>query len=432
MGESIDGRADQYALGATAFHLLTGHPVFDYSNPAVVISRHLNAAPPPLSDRRSELAALDSVVRRALAKDPGDRFACCADFAQELRATAERTEGLGDDTGRSARTQVVSGSTVSPTAPTQLAPISAGLNTEARSAAPAKPTTGSQRLILVGAAGAVALIAVIASIALWPRGVQSNSPAESADPSNLFADSASKSSSRCSGSRTAIDGTTSEPPFSGPDNSQVTPCCGKHSFSLRVRFRDYTIRQNRLPDPRGRCGMPSAVDRTHTTAIWRSRQRRSGRLEWRLGMGHRRYGRSVIHHTELRHCIPDPGLDCHAHQRRHHVLQRHHRARHDRRRTRGQAVLAFRLLPRLAADNTRLRRRRLIWPTADNLHPSTRRPCCLVAQPFPSADHASSLAAAHWTSRRRAHRHRFYGAIRTARSETVRTARPREVHAATH
>jgi serine/threonine-protein kinase len=47
MGESIDGRADQYALGATAYHLLTGHPVFDRSNPAVVISRHLNAALPP-------------------------------------------------------------------------------------------------------------------------------------------------------------------------------------------------------------------------------------------------------------------------------------------------------------------------------------------------------------------------------------------------
>ena len=124
MGESIDGRADQYALGATAFHLLTGHPVFDHSNPAVVISRHLNAAPPSLSDRRSELAALDRVVKTCTRQGSGDRFACCADFAQELRATAERTEGLGDDTGRSARTQVVSGSTVSPTAPTQLAPIS--------------------------------------------------------------------------------------------------------------------------------------------------------------------------------------------------------------------------------------------------------------------------------------------------------------------
>ena len=44
MGEDIDGRADQYALAATAYHLLTGSPLFPHSNPAVVISRHLNCA----------------------------------------------------------------------------------------------------------------------------------------------------------------------------------------------------------------------------------------------------------------------------------------------------------------------------------------------------------------------------------------------------
>ena len=55
MGESIDGRADQYALAATAYHLLTGRPVFGHSNPAVVISRHLNATPPPLSESHPEL-----------------------------------------------------------------------------------------------------------------------------------------------------------------------------------------------------------------------------------------------------------------------------------------------------------------------------------------------------------------------------------------
>ena len=210
MGESIDGHADQYALGATAFHLLTGRPVFDYSNPAIVISRHLNAAPPPLSDRRPELAALDNVVKRALAKDPADRFTCCADFAQELRAAAERTEGLGLDTGRSARTQVVSGSTVSPTAPTQLAPVPAGLNTPAtRSPAPAKPATGSQTLILGGAAGAVALMAVIASIALWPRGVQSNSPAESAIQATS---SPTAIPNRPAGLPTAASSSTTPPP----------------------------------------------------------------------------------------------------------------------------------------------------------------------------------------------------------------------------
>src|SRR6478735_3436367 len=48
MGEHMDGRADQYALAATAFHLLTGTQLFPNSNPAVVISRHLNATPPAL------------------------------------------------------------------------------------------------------------------------------------------------------------------------------------------------------------------------------------------------------------------------------------------------------------------------------------------------------------------------------------------------
>src|SRR6185312_3919346 len=64
------GCADQYALGATAYHQLTGHPVFDYSNPAVVISHHLNASPPALADRSPELAALDTGLHRALAKSP--------------------------------------------------------------------------------------------------------------------------------------------------------------------------------------------------------------------------------------------------------------------------------------------------------------------------------------------------------------------------
>lgn len=45
MGNELDGRADQYALAATAFHLLTGSPPFQHANPAVVISQHLSASP---------------------------------------------------------------------------------------------------------------------------------------------------------------------------------------------------------------------------------------------------------------------------------------------------------------------------------------------------------------------------------------------------
>jgi serine/threonine-protein kinase len=84
MGEEVDGRADQYALAATAYHLLTGSHLFPHSNPAVVISRHLNSPPPALADTRFELAALDPIMSAALAKDPNDRFQRCADFARAL------------------------------------------------------------------------------------------------------------------------------------------------------------------------------------------------------------------------------------------------------------------------------------------------------------------------------------------------------------
>lgn len=84
MGADIEGRADQYALAATAFHLLTGTPPYQHSNPVAVISQRLTAAPPKLSDRRPDLAHLDPVLSKALAKDPSERFYRSRDFAKKL------------------------------------------------------------------------------------------------------------------------------------------------------------------------------------------------------------------------------------------------------------------------------------------------------------------------------------------------------------
>lgn len=88
LGEDVDGRTDQYALAATAYHLLTGAPLFANSNPAVVISRHLNNSPPALADTRPELKKLDAVLAAALAKQPDDRYQRSSDFA---RAFAEQS-----------------------------------------------------------------------------------------------------------------------------------------------------------------------------------------------------------------------------------------------------------------------------------------------------------------------------------------------------
>ena len=84
LGKPLDGRADQYALAATTFHLLTGAPPFQDSNRAVVVSHHLSTPPPRISERRPDLAHLDAVLARALAKDPNERYPSCVDFARAL------------------------------------------------------------------------------------------------------------------------------------------------------------------------------------------------------------------------------------------------------------------------------------------------------------------------------------------------------------
>jgi serine/threonine protein kinase, bacterial len=96
MGNSIDSRADQYALAGAAFHLLTGSPPFAHANPAVVISRHLNESPPRPGDVRPELADFDETFARALAKAAGDRFPRCQDFAEALEASHRMHPSLGD------------------------------------------------------------------------------------------------------------------------------------------------------------------------------------------------------------------------------------------------------------------------------------------------------------------------------------------------
>ena len=92
MGKPLDGRADQYALAATTFHLLTGAPPFQDSNRAVVISQHLGTPPPRISDRRPDLAHLDAVLARALAKDANERYPNCLEFAEALTQQGPRRD----------------------------------------------------------------------------------------------------------------------------------------------------------------------------------------------------------------------------------------------------------------------------------------------------------------------------------------------------
>ncbi len=85
MAGPVDGRADQYALACTAFHLLAGVPPYGGPNLAVVIGQQVSAPPPSIGARRPELAGLDPVFATAMAKEPSGRFGSCGEFAEQLR-----------------------------------------------------------------------------------------------------------------------------------------------------------------------------------------------------------------------------------------------------------------------------------------------------------------------------------------------------------
>lgn len=91
LGEALDGRADQYALAATAFQLLTGRPPGGDSTPVVLISQRVSGVVPKLAEFRRDLADLDPVMAIAMARRPADRFPSCADFAAALARGAAPT-----------------------------------------------------------------------------------------------------------------------------------------------------------------------------------------------------------------------------------------------------------------------------------------------------------------------------------------------------
>ncbi len=83
----VDGRADQYGLACAAFELLAGSPPFQRDQAAAVMYAHLSEPPPPLVSRRPDIPpAVDQVLARAMAKASAERYACCREFAEALRA----------------------------------------------------------------------------------------------------------------------------------------------------------------------------------------------------------------------------------------------------------------------------------------------------------------------------------------------------------
>jgi serine/threonine-protein kinase len=90
----IAGHTDVYSLGCTAFELFTGSPPFACATIPETLAHQMWEAPPKLSGRRPELAFLDPVVARALAKDPRDRYATCSEVIDAIDAVCAASPRL--------------------------------------------------------------------------------------------------------------------------------------------------------------------------------------------------------------------------------------------------------------------------------------------------------------------------------------------------
>jgi hypothetical protein len=85
--EAGDPRSDLYALGAVAYFLVTGHPVFESSSVFEIIGHHLHTVPVPPSQRttNSVPADLEALILRCLEKQPDDRPRDAHTLAESLR-----------------------------------------------------------------------------------------------------------------------------------------------------------------------------------------------------------------------------------------------------------------------------------------------------------------------------------------------------------
>jgi tetratricopeptide (TPR) repeat protein len=85
-GDSVDERADVYAIGAMLYHVLCGQPPYAGKTAPEVLAAVVSGPPPPLSSRQPGVPAdLDALVTRALARGPAARYPTAKELADDLR-----------------------------------------------------------------------------------------------------------------------------------------------------------------------------------------------------------------------------------------------------------------------------------------------------------------------------------------------------------
>jgi serine/threonine-protein kinase len=85
-GERVDARSDLYSTGCLLYELLTGRPPFTGDSPVAIAYQHVRENPVPPSQVDPEIPAwADSIVLKAMAKDPADRYQSAAEMRTDIQ-----------------------------------------------------------------------------------------------------------------------------------------------------------------------------------------------------------------------------------------------------------------------------------------------------------------------------------------------------------
>ncbi len=160
-GKSVDGRSDLFSLGAVLYELCCNQKAFPGETVTTVIYQILHTEPAPLHQVNALFPPiLDATIRRALAKDPADRYTNAREFWEAL---AQVTAVMASPAARAMT-------------PTSVAPPPSTT----------VPAHASRRRRIMVGMGAACLMAVLGGL-LWEYQTTPPSTPSTADPGNTSA-----------------------------------------------------------------------------------------------------------------------------------------------------------------------------------------------------------------------------------------------------